>query len=143
MQRPASQRQVPVAAALAALTAAGAALALAFTNPSLSDYEDHAGEQLVVLLSKELCTSEGLPMVLRLWIRDCPQLVASQRQALAQLAGRFTTRVNLGVASMYTTRVGGQQILPGVTLPTAEVVTLGVAGRFVLIRSDTDAGGLN
>ncbi len=143
MQRPASQRQVPVAAALAALTAAGAALALAFTNPSLSDYEDHAGEQLVVLLSKELCTSEGLPMVLRLWIRDCPQLVASQRQALAQLAGRFTTRVNLGVASMYTTRVGGQQLLPGVTLPTAEVVTLGVAGRFVLIRSDTDAGGLN
>ena len=124
MQRPASQRQVPVAAALAALTAAGAALALAFTNPSLSDYEDHAGEQLVVLLSKELCTSEELPM-LRLWIRDCPQLVASQRQALAQLAGRFTTRVNLGVASMYTTRVGGQQPA-GVTLPTAEVVTLGL-----------------
>ena len=143
MQRPASQRQVPVAAALAALTAAGAALALAFTNPSLSDYEAHAGDQLVALLSKELCTSEGLPMVLRLWIRDCPQLVASQRKALAQLAGRFTTRVNLGVASLYTTRVGGQQLLPGFTLPTAEVVTLGIAGRFVLIRSDTDAGGLN
>ena len=143
MQRPASQRQVPVTAALAALTAAGAALALAFTNPSPSDYEDHAGEQLVALLSKELCTSEGLPMVLRLWIRDCPQLVASQRQALAQLAGRFTTRVNLGVASVYTTRVGGQQLLPGFTLPTAEVVTLGVAGRFVLMRSDTDAGGMN
>jgi len=143
VQRPASQRQVPVTAALAALTAAGAALALAFTNPSPSDYEDHAGEQLVALLSKELCTSEGLPMVLRLWIRDCPQLVASQRQALAQLAGRFTTRVNLGVASVYTTRVGGQQLLPGFTLPTAEVVTLGVAGRFVLMRSDTDSGGMN
>jgi len=141
--RPAFQRQLPVAAALAALTAAGAALALAFTNPTVNDYENHAGEQLVALLSKELCTSEGLPMVLRLWVRDCPQLVASQRQALARLAGRFTSRFNLGVASLYITRVGGQQLLPGFTLPTAEVVTLGIAGRFVLIRSDTDAAGSN
>ena len=131
-----------MAAALAVVTTVGAALGLVVTNPSVDDYEVHAGQQLVAFLSTELCQGDGLPMVLQLWIRDCPGLVASQEAALAALAVRFTSRRNLGVASLYSTSIGGQPLLPGLTLPEVEVVTLGVAGQFVLLRTKTDAGSL-
>ena len=114
----------PVTAALAALTAAGAALALAFTNPSPSDYQDHAGEQLVAPVQGVVHVG-GLPMVLQLWICDCPSWW--RPAAGAGSTGRTLHHPGqLGVASVYTTRVGGQQLLPGFTLPTAEVVTLGL-----------------
>ena len=131
-----------MAAALAIVTRSGVALGLVVTNPSLKDYEVHAGERLVASLSAELCQGAGLPMVLQLWIRDCPELVASQQAALAALAVRFTSRRNLGVASLYTTSIGGQPLLPGLTLPEVEVLILGVAGQFVLLRTETDAGSL-
>ena len=134
----AHHRQAPIAAALAIVTTVGVALGLVVTNPSLEDYEVHAGEQLVAYLSDELCQGAGLPMVLQLWIRDCPGLVASQQAALAALAVRFTSRRNFGVASLYTTSIGGQPLLRGVTLPEAEMLTLGVAGQFVLVRTETD-----
>lgn len=82
-------------------------------------------------------------MLLRLWVRDCPQLVASQQQALASLAARFTTRLNLGVASIYTTQLGGQELAPGVSLPRVKAVTLAAAGRFVMLRSERDNGSLD
>ena len=141
MQRSQSSRQLPLAAIIAVVIGAGGALALAGTNPSMQEYEAHAGEQLVTLATRELCANNGLPMVLRLWIRDCPGLVASQQSTLAALAGRFTTRRNLIVASIYTTQVGGQELLPGLTLPGVEVVTLAGAGRFFTLRTTTSDGG--
>ena len=107
----------------------------------MQEYEAHAGEQLVNLATRELCDDSGLPMVLRLWIRDCPGLVASQQSTLAALAGRFTTRRNLIVASIYTTRLGGQELLPGLKLPGVEVVTLAGAGRFFTLQTTTSNGG--
>ena len=104
------------------------------------DYDEHAGKHLVAFLSSELCQGEGLPMVLQLWIRNCPELVASQQAALAALAVNVTSRLNLGVVSLFTTKVGGQQLLPGLTLPEVEVLTLGVAGQFVLLRTVSDPG---
>jgi len=115
-------------------------LSLAFSNPSLDDYQAHAGDQLVRLGTKELCDEPSLPMVVRLWIRNCPELIASQRDALAALAGQFTTRRNLVVASLYSTRMGGQELLPGLRLPGVDVLTLGVAGRFVILRTDSSSG---
>ncbi|WP_186572244.1 DUF4359 domain-containing protein [Synechococcus sp. PROS-U-1] len=115
-------------------------LSLVFSNPSLDDYEAHAGAQLVKLGTKELCDAPTLPMVLRLWIRNCPELIASQRDALAALAGQFTTRRNLVVASLYSTRMGGKELLPGLRLPGFDVLTLGVAGRFVILRTDASNG---
>ena len=105
------------------------------TNPSLEDYAVPAGEQVGAYRSDELCQGAGLPMVLQLWIRDCPGLVASQQAALAALAVRFTSRRNFGVASLYTTSIGGQLLIPGLTLPEAEMLTLGVAGQFVLLQN--------
>ena len=141
MQPSQSSRRLPLAAIIAVVIGAGGALALAGTNPSRSEYEAHAGRQLVTLATQELCENSGLPMVLRLWIRDCPRLVASQQPTLAALAGRFTTRRNLLVASIYTTRVGGQELLPGLTLPGVEVVTLAGAGRFLTLHTQTSDGG--
>ena len=134
--------RVPLAGAAAALVGSGCAAVLALTNPTPDDYAEHAGEQLVTVLTEELCRPEGLPMLLRLWVRDCPQLLASQQQALAGLAARFTTRRNFGVASVYTTRVGGQQLAPGFTLPRVKAVTVAVAGQFVMLRSELDNGSL-
>ena len=117
-------------------------LSLVLSNPSFDDYESHAGDQLVTLGTKELCDEPTLPMVVRLWIRNCPELIASQREALATLAGQFTTRRNLVVASLYSTRMGGQELLPGLRLPGFDVLTLGLAGRFVILRTDASDGAL-
>ena len=98
---------------LAGGIAAVGVLSLVVSNPSLEDYQTHAGDQLVRLGTKELCDEPTLPMVLRLWIRNCPELIASQRDALAALAGQFTTRRNLLVASLYSTRMERKEMLPG------------------------------
>ena len=133
-------RRVPALALLAGGVALAGVLSLVLSNPSFDDYEAHAGDQLVKLGAKELCDEPTLPMVLRLWIRNCPELIASQRDALAALAGQFTTRRNLVVASLYSTRMGGQELLPGLRLPGFDVLTLGVAGRFVILRTDASDG---
>ena len=137
-----SQWRFPVAGATVALIGSGCAAVLILTNPNPHDYADHAGQQLVGLLTQELCRSNGLPMLLRMWVRDCPQIVASQQQVLASLAARFTTRLNLGVASVYTTQLGGQDLTPGLTLPRVKAVTFAAAGQFVMMRSESDNGRL-
>ena len=120
--------------------AAAGVLSLVVSNPSLEDYQAHAGDQLVRLGTKELCDEPTLPMVLRLWIRNCPELIASQRDALAMLAGQFSTRRNLGVASLYSTRMEGKELFPGLRLPGFDVLSLGVAGRFVILRTNSSSG---
>ena len=136
-----AQPRLPIAAVLAVGIGAAGAAALAVSNPSLQDYKSEAGDRLVTLAVRELCEEQALPMILRVWIRNCPELVASQRNTLAELAGRFTTRWNFGVASLFTTRIGGQELLPGMRLPAAEVLTLGIAGRFVVLRTETTGLG--
>ena len=83
MQPFGSPRRFSVAGAATALMGGSCIAVLALTNPSPEDYAEHAGKQLITVLTRELCQSEGVPMLLRLWVRDCPQLVESQQQALA------------------------------------------------------------
>ena len=101
----------------------------------MADYQAYAGGELVELATEELCGTSGLPMLLRLWIQDCPALIAAQQTSLAALAGQMSTRLNLGVVSVFTTEVGGQTILPALRLPRYRVTTLGVAGQFLPIDS--------
>ena len=124
-------------AAVLALAASGVALAL--TNPSPREFKSYAGGQLVSLISDELCGG-GLPMMLQLWVKDCPRLIRDQEPALAELAGQFSRRLNLGLASVYTTELGGQDLLPTVRLAEYSVTTLGIAGQFVILHSSSDAG---
>ena len=129
-------------AAAAVLVVAGSSAALVLTNPSREDYQDFAGETLVNLATKEVCERQTLPMVLQLWISDCPRLIADQKPALALLANQFTRRWNLGLASVYVTTVGGQNLLPALRLPRYSVTSLGLAGKFLLLNAHSDAGKL-
>ena len=124
-------------AAAVALAASGAALV--FTNPSPDEFKSYAGAQLVTVISDELCGG-GLPMVLQLWVNDCPRLIRDQEPALAELAGQFSRRRNFGLASVYTTNLGGQDLLPTLRLPAYSVKTLGIAGQFVILHSSSDSG---
>jgi len=137
----AQHRRIPFAAISALVLGSSCAAALAWTNPSSEDYRNHAGEQLVEYATTELCGENGLPMLLKLWIRNCPELIASQKQTLADLAGRFTTRWNFAIGSVYVTKIGGQDLLPGLRLPKAEVITLAIAGRFIPLRTEASLGG--
>ena len=123
------------------LSLLGAASALAFTNPSLQDYQLHAGEQLVALATEELCGEQGLPLMLRVWLKDCPAVVAAQQATLAALAGPMTTRTNLGLFSVFSTQVGGQKLMRGLRLPQYTVTTVGVAGQFLTINTHSDQAG--
>ena len=123
------------------LSLLGAASALALTNPSLQDYQLHAGEQLVALATEELCGEQGLPLMLQVWLKDCPAVVAAQQSTLAALAGPMTTRTNLGLLSVFSTQVGGQKLMLGLRLPRYTVTTVGVAGQFLTISTRSDQAG--
>ena len=101
----------------------------------MADYQGYAASQLVEIATEELCGQGGLPMMLRLWIKDCPAVIASQQTSLAALAGQVSTRMNLGVVSVFTTEVGGQKILPALSLPRYRVTTLGIVGHFIPLDS--------
>jgi len=135
-----TRQPLPVTALLAASFGVAGALALIWTNPSFDDYEAHAGDQLVLLAAEELCEENAISMLLRLWVKDCSALVTSQRGALADLAGRFTTRWNFGIGSLYITEMRAETLLPGLRLPEVEVLSLGLAGRFVILRAETNPG---
>ena len=44
------------------------------------------------------------------------------------------------VASFYSTQMEGKELLPGLRLPGFEVLSLGVAGRFVVLSTDASSG---
>ena len=122
-----------------AAAAGVAVVALAVTNPGTDDFEAFAGDQLVRAASRELCGSGSLPLIARLVIQDCPQLVASQRKVLGQLAAASSRRYNAGLFSVYTTELGGQTLLPGLTIPRYRAVTLGGAGQLLVVQSSEEA----
>ena len=122
-----------------AAAAGVAVVALAVTNPGTDDFEAFAGDQLVRAASRELCGSGSLPLIARLVIQDCPQLVASQRKVLGQLAAASSRRYNAGLFSIYKTELGGQTLLPGLTIPRYRAVTLGGAGQLLVVQSSEEA----
>ena len=127
------RRIVVLAGVLVALTAG-----LVLSNPGPSELEDFAGQHLVQLIEKEICQKPGLPLLLRLVISDCSSLVRSQQQTLGRLARDHSRRLNLGFASVYSTQLGGEQVLPHWQVPRYSVTTLGVAGHFVVLNTSTD-----
>ena len=112
--------------------------ALVATNPDEQDFEDFAGERLVLLADAELCDQGGLPMVARLLIQNCSELVQGQRAVLGRLALQGSRRIDAGVFSLYNTEIGGQTLLPGLRLPRYRILTLGVAGQLVMLQASAD-----
>ncbi|MEI6829120.1 MAG: DUF4359 domain-containing protein [Synechococcaceae cyanobacterium ELA445] len=121
------------------LMACGAAVlaggALALTNPPPGEFELYAGERLVDLTVREVCSNEGLPMLLRMVLQNCPELVHNQRQLLGSLAAQHTRRLNFLLFSVYVTNVGGQELLPSLHLPEYHVTTLAAAGQFLQLEA--------
>ena len=125
---------------LGSLIAAGAMVGLVCTNPDPEEFERFAADRLTRLIRDELCSEDGLPIMLRLVIRDCPALVESQRTVLGRLARNHTRRRNFGLFSLYTTELGGQNLMPNWRLPSYGATTLAGAGRFLILKSEqTDA----
>ncbi len=137
------RRRWPSATAAASvLVVAGSGAALFLTNPTREDYGAFAGQTLVKLATEEICERQTLPLVLQLWISDCPRLIADQEQSLALLADQFTRRWNVGLASVYVTEVGGQNLLPALRLPRYTVTSLAIAGQFLVLNAHSEPGKL-
>ena len=77
-------------------------------------------------------------MMMRVWLKDCPEVIASQQSSLASLAGQVSSRLDLGLLSVFTTEVGGQRLLPGLRLPRYTITTVGVAGQFITVNTRSD-----
>lgn len=119
----------------AVLAVAAGAGGLAATNPGPDDFQQFAGQRLVDTLTREICVENGLPLALRLLLQNCPDLVASQQQVLGRIALDHSQRTNLGVASLYRTQLGGQQLLADLRVPRYEAITLAGAGQFVVVNT--------
>ena len=121
---------------LVALAGAG----LAITNPSAADFQAYAAERLVDEIREEVCAEGGLPVLMRMAIQNCEELVLAQRASLAALVAGHTHRHNLGVLSLYRSDVGGQTLLHW-RVPRFRSTVVGVAGQFVLIGAAIDRAG--
>ena len=126
------RRQARSWIAITALTLLGG---LVLTNPTPHDFEEFASVRLVELVEQELCHEPALPMLLQLVIQNCSAMVQSQHSVLGQLAARHSQRINLGIASLYSTSFGGQQLLSNWRLPRYGVSTLAVGGQFVVLKT--------
>ena len=130
---------------LAGVTAGGL---LVLSNPGPADFRGFAGAELSRRGVDEFCRPGGLPLGLNLLLANCPALVRDQQANLGHLAATFTRRWNLGLLSIYDTRIGSGDLLPQLALPGYRLRTLGVAGHFVVLeaalstpRPWTDGGG--
>lgn len=117
------------------LAAGGIALGLFATNPAPEAFAEFAAQRLSALIREELCHHDGLPLMLRLVIQDCPGLVESQRPLLGRLALLHTQRRNLLLFSLYRTELGGQTLRPDWRLPRYHALTLAAAGQFLVLRT--------
>ncbi len=114
---------------------------LVVTNPGQADFERFAADQLVEEIAEELCQKADLPLLWRLAIGNCEQLVRHQRAALAAVVGQHTLRTNLAVVSVFRSEIGGQRLLDW-RVPRFRSLVLGVAGTFLLIQAgQVDGGG--
>lgn len=133
--RPSSSKRRAQTLLLVGGAALVATAALVFSNPTPAEFEVYAGERLVDLTTREICGDEGLPMLLRLVVQDCPKLIQSQSKLLGSLAAANTRRLNMGLFSLYNTDVGGQELLPSLHLPRYHVTTLAGAGAFLQLEA--------
>jgi hypothetical protein len=92
---------------------------------------------LVDEISEELCGDGGLPVLMRMAVTNCQELVRAQRTALGTVVADHTRRSNFGVLSVYTSEIGGQNLLRW-RVPRFRSTVVGVAGQFVLVRAASD-----
>ncbi|NER79913.1 MAG: DUF4359 domain-containing protein [Leptolyngbya sp. SIO1D8] len=101
------------------------------TNPTLDAYELYASEQAERYLNEEVCSE--LPDELNELIGgQCTEIVQTLQPNVQALIRDRTTRLNLGVASIYRTTLGIPEL---VMLPRYEIETVGILGKFITYRA--------
>ena len=109
------------------------AAGMGFTNPSRDKYLTYASGQLATELENTVCKDSRVPKTLSgvtdTLIGSCKNLVTSQRDTIERLLDNTTQRQNFGVASIYTTQLGGKSYQ-----------TIGAFGNFATLPpADKDA----
>ena len=109
------------------------------TGSTAEDYAEHrptAGDRSY----RGVLSIRSGPVLLRLWVRDCPA-GGAQQQTLADVAAA-SPHASILVWPASTPQLGGQELAPGFRLPCVKAVTLAAAGRLML-RSERDNGSLD
>ncbi len=104
----------------------------------MDEYNEYAGKKLVEIGTEELCLRKNLPILLGVWIENCPELVAAQEKALSKVAGESTRRFNFGIFSVFWTEILSQDYLLTLQLPKYTVTTIAGAGHFLTVSVNTD-----
>lgn len=110
---------------------------LVASNPSKEDFQRFAADRLVDEIAEELCREGQLPLLLRMAVGNCEQVVRDQRAALAAVVQMHTRRTNLGLFSLFQSRIGGQRLLDW-RVPRFHALVLGAGGQFVVLQADQD-----
>jgi hypothetical protein len=102
------------------------ATGMGFTNPARDKYLTYASGTLEKELESTVCKDSRVPKALSgvtdTLIGSCKNLLTSQRGTIESLLDNTTQRQNFGVASIYTTEVGGKSYQ-----------TVGAFGNFVTL----------
>lgn len=114
-----------------------AAGGLAITNPAPADFQAFAAERLVDEITEEICGDGVLPVLMRMAVTNCQDLVRAQRSALGTVVAAHTRRTNLVLLSVYSSEIGGQSLLRW-RVPRFRSTVVGAAGQFVLVRAASD-----
>jgi hypothetical protein len=118
----------------------GAALGLALTNPSQSDYETFALEEARSYLKNQAC-SEELPLVGKSLEDECRRFLdsdAAQPQLRAIIANG-TDRQNFFLFSLYRTELSLSEVFPMIPsglVPSYEVRSMGVLRSLHLYKAE-------
>jgi Domain of unknown function (DUF4359) len=88
------------------------ATGMGFTNPARDQYLTYASSTLEKELESTICTDSRVPKALSgvtdTLIGSCKNLLTSQRDTIERLLDNTTQRQNFGIASIYTTKLGGK-----------------------------------
>lgn len=107
------------------------AAGMGFTNPARDKYLTYASGTLEKELENTVCKDSRVPKALSgvtdTLIGSCKNLLTSQRGTIESLLDNTTQRQNFGVASIYTTEVGGKSYQ-----------TVGVFGNFVTLPPSSE-----
>jgi len=116
----------------------GLLLSLAISNPSQSEYEEYAKEQLTAYLQQNVC-----PQAPKLWgksfTRECKRLVNSNQSEIKELISQSTERYNFILFSIYKTELSITKVspfLPSGLLPSYHFGTLGVGHKFYIYQAE-------
>jgi Domain of unknown function (DUF4359) len=107
------------------------AAGMGFTNPARDKYLTYASGTLEKELESTICKDSRIPKSLSgitdTLIGSCKNLLTSQRDTIERLLDNTTQRQNFGVASIYTTELGGKSYQ-----------SVGVFGNFVTLPPSSE-----